>query len=143
MTCAAEHSRIAFGSYALYDNGELIEPVVLAPFALCVGWTWLLSRDGDRRLACALYAGGLSLGVGMSGVIAVALGPQTTRCDVREPRRRDPARRCFFVVPAALVAAGTLWLVRSGRLAITPLSAAFAMVIAALTVPSSVSILGS
>lgn len=135
MTYAAEHSRIAFGSYALYGNGALIVPVVLAPFALYVGWVWLLSRDGDRRLECALYAVGLSLGVGMSGVIALTLGPQTTAATFASLAAGILLGGAFFVVPAALVAAGTLWLVRSGRLAVTPLSAAFAMVIAALTVP--------
>jgi hypothetical protein len=39
----------------------------------------------------------------------------------------------LFVIPAGFFAAVTLWLVRSERLAITPLSAAFGIVIAALT----------
>jgi hypothetical protein len=39
----------------------------------------------------------------------------------------------LFVLPAALVAAATLWLIRSGRLGLTPLTAGFGIVIAALT----------
>jgi hypothetical protein len=39
----------------------------------------------------------------------------------------------LFVLPAALLAAATLWLVRSRHVAITPLTAAFGFLIAALT----------
>ena len=39
----------------------------------------------------------------------------------------------LFVIPAAVFAAATLWLVRSGHVAMTPLTAAFGIVIAALT----------
>lgn len=135
ITLAAENSRIAFGSYALYGNGALIVPVILAPFALYLGWVWLLAHGGDRRLECALYVLGLNLGLGMNGVIAAVLGPQPTAVTFASLAPGILLSGAFFVVPAALVATATLWLVRSGRLSITPLSAAFAMVIAALTVP--------
>lgn len=45
VTIAAENSRIAFGSYALYGNGALIVPAILAPLGLYPGWTWLLARE--------------------------------------------------------------------------------------------------
>jgi hypothetical protein len=34
LTVGLEHSRIAFGAYALYGNGALIVPGLLAPYAL-------------------------------------------------------------------------------------------------------------
>jgi hypothetical protein len=135
LTYAAEHSRIAFGGYALYGNGALIVPVILAPFALYLGWVWLLSQPGDRRLECALYTVGLHFGVGMNAVLPVFLGPQPSAATPADLLPGFLLSGAFFVLPAALVAAGTLWLVRSGRLSIAPLSAAFAMVIAGLTVP--------
>ena len=63
LAVGAEHSRIAFGSYALYGNGALIVPAILCPFALYPGWAWILGRAGDRRLEAALYTLGLYFGV--------------------------------------------------------------------------------
>lgn len=135
LAYAAEHSRIAFGSYALYGNGAIIVPVVLAPFALYPGWVWLLSRPGDRRLEAALYTLGLHFGIGMAGVLAALLGTSAPGLTLADLAPGILLSGTLFVIPAALVGAGTLWLVRSGRLPVTPLTTAFAIVIAALTVP--------
>lgn len=133
LAVAAEHSRIAFGSYALYGNGALIVPAILAPFALYPGWAWLLAHRGDRRLEAALYTLGLHLGVGMISVIDAALYPQSADVTILSAVPGLLLNGTLFVIPAALFAAATLWLIRSGRLSVTPLAAAFAIVIAALS----------
>jgi hypothetical protein len=133
LAVAAEHSRIAFGSYALYGNGALIVPAILAPFALYPGWAWLLAHEGDRRLEAALYTLGLHFGVGMISVLEVVLYPQSADLTLVNAVPGFLLSGALFVIPAALVAAGTLWLIRSRRIAVTPLTAAFAIVIAALT----------
>ncbi len=133
LAVAAENSRIAFGSYALYGNGALIVPAILAPFALYPGWVWLLAREGDRRLEAAVYAVGLHFGVGMWGVLEVLLFPQSTDVTVLSALPGFLLSGALFVLPAALLAAGTLWLVRSRHVAMTPLAAAFGFVIAAFT----------
>jgi hypothetical protein len=135
LTYAAEHSRIAFGNYALYGNGALIVLVILAPFALYPGWAWLLTQEGDRRLEAALYTLGLHFGVGMGGVVSALLNPQSASVTLTDQVPGILLTGTLLVIPAALVGAATLWLVRSRRLQITPLTAAFAIVIAALTVP--------
>ena len=133
LTVAAEHSRIAVGAYALSGNGALIVPAVLAPFALYPGWTWLLSAAGDRRLEAALYTLGLHFGVGMVAVLDALVFPSSSDVTLASALPGLLLSGSLFVVPAALIAAATLWLIRSGRLAVTPLAAAFAIVIAALT----------
>ena len=135
ITYAFEHSRIAFGNYALYGNGAIIVMVILAPFALYPGWAWLLAQKGDRRLEAALYTVGLHLGVGMGPIVNKVLNPEFTSTSLGDMVPGLLMTGTLLVIPAALVGAATLWLVRSGRLAITPLTAAFAIVIAALTVP--------
>jgi hypothetical protein len=133
LAVAAEHSRIAFGGYALYGNGALVVPAIFAPFALYPGWSWLLARDGDRRLEAALYTLGLHFGVGMAGVLDAVLFPQSIDVTLASAIPGLVLTGALFVIPAAFFAAVTLWLIRSGRLAINPLSAAFGVVIAALT----------
>jgi hypothetical protein len=135
ITYAFEHSRIAFGNYALYGNGAIIVLIILAPFALYPGWAWLLALKGDRRLEAALYTVGLHLGVGMGQIISAVLNPQAANVSFGDMVPGILLSGTLVVIPAALVGAATLWLVRSGRLAITPLTTAFAIVIAALTVP--------
>jgi hypothetical protein len=132
LAVAAEHSRIALGSYSLSGNGALIVPAILAPFALYPGWSWLLAREGDRRLEAALYTLGLHFGVGMTGVFDAVSFPQSADVTLASALPGLVLTGALFVIPAAFFAAVTLWLVRSGRLAITPLSAAFGIVIAAL-----------
>lgn len=135
LTFATEHSRIAIGNYALYGNGALIVPVILAPFALYPGWAWLLAQSGDRRLEAALYTVGLHFGVGMGGVVAALLGSPLAEVTLASLAPGILLSGTLFIIPAALVGAATLWLVRSERLAINPLAAGFAIVLAALTVP--------
>ena len=132
LTIAAEHSRIAVGSYALSGNGSIIVLVVLAPFALYPGWAWLLAHEGDRRLEAALYTLGLHFGVGMLSVLEVVLYAQSTDSTLLGAATGFLLTGSLFVVPAALLAAATGWLVRSGRVAITPLTAGFGIVIAGL-----------
>ena len=132
LTVTAEHSRIAFGSYSLSGNGAIIVLAVLAPFALYPGWTWLLARGGDRRLEAALYTVGLHFGIGMLSVLEVVLYPRSTGATLLGAAPGFLFTGTLFVIPAALLAAATLWLIRSGRLAITPLTAAFGIVIAGL-----------
>lgn len=133
LTVGAEHSQLAFGSYALSGNGALIVPAILSPFALYPGWTWLLGQDGDRRLEAALYALGLHFGVGMISVLDAVLFPQSADVTILDALPGFLLSGSLFVIPAALVTAATLWLVRSGRVDVTPLTTAFAIVIAALT----------
>jgi hypothetical protein len=133
LAIAAEHSQIAFGSYALSGNGALIVPSILAPFALYPGWTWLLGQHGDRRLEAALYALGLHLGVGMISVLDAVLFPQSAGVTILDALPGFLLNGSLFVIPAALVTAATLWLIRSGRVDVTPLTTAFAIVISALT----------
>ena len=135
ITYAFEHSRIAFGNYALYGNGAIIVLIILAPFALYPGWAWLLSTHRDRRLEAALYTVGLHLGIGMGPLVNAVLNPEVTSVSLTDMVPGILMSGTLSVIPAALVGAATLWLVRSGRLGITPLTTAFAIVIAALTVP--------
>ncbi len=133
VAVAAENSRIAFGTYALYGNGAIIVPAILAPFALYPGWAWLLAHEGDRRLEAALYVLGLHFGVGMLSVLEAVLYPQSVDVTLLSAAPGLLLTGALFVIPAALFGAATLWLIRSGRLAITPLTAAFGIVMAALT----------
>jgi len=133
LAFAAENSRIAFGSYALYGNGALVVPAILAPFALYPGWVWLLAREGDHRLDAALYVVGLHIGVGMWAVLEVVFSTQSGSVSLLSAAPGFLLSGALFVLPAALLAAATLWLVRSRHVAITPLTAAFGFLIAALT----------
>jgi hypothetical protein len=133
LTVGAENSRIAFGDYALYGNGALVVPAILAPFALYPGWAWLLAQEGDRRLEAALYTLGLHFGVGMVSVIEAVLFPQSVDVTLLSAVPGFVLTGVLFVIPAALFGAATLWLVRSGHVPITPLTAAFGIVIATLT----------
>jgi hypothetical protein len=130
---AAERSGIEVGSYALSGNGALIVPFILVPFALYPGWTWLLAHGENRRLEAALYTLGLHFGVGMGGVLSALVNPQSSGVTAASLAPGILLSGAFFVLPAALVAATTLWLIRSGRLGVTPLTAGFGIVIAALT----------
>ncbi len=133
LAFAAENSRIAFGSYALYGNGALIVPAILAPFALYPGWAWLLAHECDRRLEAALYTLGLHFGVGMWAVLEAVLNPQSADVTLLSAAPGFLLSGALFVLPAALLGAATLWLVRSRRVTITPSTAAFGIVIAAFT----------
>ena len=133
LTIGAENSRIAFGGYALSGNGALIVPAILSPYALYPGWAWSLAHEGDRRLEAALYTLGLYFGVGSISVLEAAFFPQSADVTLLSALPGFLVTGALFVIPAALFGAATLWLVRSGHVAITPLTAAFGIVIAALT----------
>ena len=133
LTIGAENSRIAFGGYALSGNGALIVPAILSPYALYPGWAWSLAHEDDRRLEAALYTVGLYFGVGSISVLEAAFFPQSADVTLLSALPGFLVTGALFVIPAALFGAGTLWLVRSGHVAVTPLTAAFAIIIAALT----------
>lgn len=135
LTFVISNSRIAFGNLALSGNGALIVPFILAPFALYPGWVWLLSRAGDRRLEAALFVTGLALGVGTPGAISAVQYAQSENVPLLSLGPGVLLGGALPVAPAALICAATLWLVRSGKVDVTPLTAAFGIVIAALTVP--------
>jgi hypothetical protein len=133
LTIGAENSRIAFGGYALSGNGALIVPAILSPYALYPGWAWSLAHEGDRRLEAALYTLGLYFGVGSISLLEAAFFPQSADITLLSAIPGFLVTGALFVVPAALFGAGTLWLVRSGHVTVTPLTAAFGIIIAALT----------
>lgn len=69
----------------------------------------------------------------MLSVLEAVLYPQSADVTLLRAAPGFILTGALFVIPAALFAAATLWLIRSGRVAITPLTAAFGIVIAALT----------
>jgi hypothetical protein len=109
LTVLVEHSRIAFGSYALYGNGALIVPGLLAPFALYPGWTWALRRGG-HALELAVYVVGLHFGVGLVSILEVLFYPQGAGATVIDALPGFVLTGAIFVLPAALLAAAALWI---------------------------------
>lgn len=130
VTALLEHSRVAFGGYALYGNGALILPALLSPWAMYWGWTWVLSRGG-RALEMALFVVGLHFGIGLWGVIDVVAWPQETGLTVADALPSLLLTGTLFVIPAALLAALSYRLFTS-RLAITPVTLLAAGFIAAV-----------
>ena len=118
-----EHSQIAFNSYALFGNGALIVPALLAPFAIYPGWVWAL-RHGGRALELALFVVGLHFGVGMLSVLEVVLSPADTNLGLADALPGFLFSGSVFVLPAGLVAGAALWI--GGR--VRGLSAAIAVV---------------
>ena len=114
LTVLLEHSRIAFGAYALYGNGSLIVPALGAPFALYLGWTWVLRRGG-RALELALYVVGLHFGVGLVSVLEVLFFPQDTALTLLDAAPGFLLSGAIFVLPGALLAALMLWVTRRAR----------------------------
>ena len=111
VTRVIETSRLEVGPYALYGNGALAVPVILAPLLLFAGWSWLVRRTGWGSGAIAVYALGIVLGSGMgygaaAGSIGAA-GPATLGIGL-------------FVVPTALLAAITVTLLRRQAPTSTP-----------------------
>ena len=74
LTVLLEHSRIAVGALALFGNGALIVPSLLAPYAIFAGWTAVLRRGG-RALELAMFALGLHFGVGTTSALEVLFYP--------------------------------------------------------------------
>src|ERR671936_2990428 len=81
VTVLAEHSRIGFGSYALYGNGAIILPALLAPWAVYWGWTWILARGG-AGLEMALFIVGLNFGVRLWAIVDAAFFPQQANVNI-------------------------------------------------------------
>lgn len=110
LTRIVETSRIAFGPYALYGNGALAVPVILAPIAIFVGWAWLMRRAGRLSLASAVYALGVVFGCGM-GYAAAQQDISALGATVGIG---------LFVVPTAVLAAVTTALLLARRPTSTP-----------------------
>jgi hypothetical protein len=111
LTVLLEHSRVAFGAYALYGNGSLIVPGLLAPFALYPGWTWVLRRGG-HALELAVYVAGLHFGVGLVSPFDVIFFPQDADLTLLDALPGFLLTGAIFVLPAALLAAPALWIAR-------------------------------
>jgi hypothetical protein len=131
LTVLVEHSRIAFGAYALYGNGALIVPSLLAPYALYPGWTWILRRGG-HALELGLYVLGLHLGVGLVPVLEVLFFPTPAGFTLADAIPGLLLSGAIFVDPSALLAGIALWWIR--RLTGVALSSALgiAFVVSAL-----------
>ncbi len=104
LTVFLEHSRIAFGAYALYGNGSLIVPSLVAPFALYPGWTWALRRGG-RALELSINVAGLHFGVGLISAFDVIFFPQDPDLTLLDALPGFLLSGAIFVLPAALLAA--------------------------------------
>lgn len=132
LAVLAEHSRIAYGAYALYGNGAIIVPALLAPWALYWGWTWVLGRAG-RALEMALFVVGLHFGVGMTVVLDALFFPQQTGITIADALPGLALTGTIWVIPSALLAALAYWLF-SGRLGLTSWNVFAAAFIAAVLV---------
>lgn len=104
-----EHSRIAFNSYALFGNGALIVPALLAPFAIYPGWVWALRRGG-HALELAIFAAGLHFGVGVISILEVVFFPADTTYGLTDALPGFLFSGSVFVLPGALLAAFALWI---------------------------------
>jgi hypothetical protein len=109
VTVLVEHSRLAINSYALYGNGALIVPAILAPFALYPGWTWIRSRGG-RALEMALFVAGLHFGVGLTSVLEVLFFPSAADLTIADALPGFLLSGAIFVLPASLLAALAYWI---------------------------------
>lgn len=109
LTVLVEHSRIAFNSYALFGNGALIVPALLAPFALYPGWVGA-TRRGGRALELGLFVAGLHFGVGMISILEVVFFPADTTYGISDALPGFLFSGSLFVLPAALLAAAALWI---------------------------------
>ena len=109
-----EHSQIAFNSYALFGNGALIVPALLAPFAIYPGWVWALRR-GQRALELGLFVAGLHFGVGMISILEVVIFPADTTYGLTDALPGFLFSGSVFVLPTltmgavAGTAAGNSW----------------------------------
>jgi hypothetical protein len=131
LTVVLEHGRVAFGAYALYGNGALIVPSLLAPFALYPGWTWVLRRRGSA-LELALFVAGLHLGVGVIPALEILFYAQQPDLTLLDALPGFLLTGAIFVLPAALLAAIALWGMRRASGASLGVVAVAAVLAAAL-----------
>jgi hypothetical protein len=104
----AEHSRIAVNSYALFGNGALIVPALLAPYALYPGWSWLLRRGG-RAVELAFFVFGLHFGIGTISFLEAIFHPTDSAISLSDALPGFIFSGSAFVLPAALLAGVALW----------------------------------
>jgi hypothetical protein len=109
LTVLVEHSSIALNSYALFGNGALIVPALLAPFALYPGWVMARRRRG-AALELALFVVGLHFGIGMISILEVVFYPADTTYGITDALPGFLFSGSVFVLPAALLAAAALWI---------------------------------
>lgn len=128
----AEHSRIGFGSYALYGNGAIIIPGILAPWAVYWAWTEI-RRRGGRALELALFVLGLHFGVGVAPVLDAAFYPQLVGATLADALPALLLTGSIFVIPSALLAGLTLRLFTT-RVALTSMNVFVAALLAAVLV---------
>lgn len=128
-----EHSRIGIGDYALYGNGALIVPAVLAPWAIYWGWSGILA-GGGRALEMAIFALGLHFGVGVIAVLDTLFFPQQADVTVFDALPGLALTGTIFVIPGALLAGLTYWLF-TRRLRLTSWTGFGAAFVAALLIP--------
>lgn len=116
---SVETSRIAFGPYALYGNGALAIPAVLGPVAIFAGWAWLMRALPAATLPMALYVIGLDLGGGLGYALLAGQGffPPMIVMGFG-----------IFLVPTAVIAALTIWVLRRTSLAASTRALAIAFV---------------
>ncbi len=108
VTVLAEHSRLALAQYALYGNGAIIVPALLAPWAVYWGWTGLLARR-DRALEMALFVVGLHFGIGVMTVLDALFFSQQVGLTIADALPGFALSGTIFVIPGALLAALTYW----------------------------------
>ena len=127
VSALLEHSRVEFGSYALYGNGALIVPAVLVPWAIYWGWVAILARGG-HALEFALFVVGLHFGVGVLAIVDTIFFPQQPGLTILDALPGFLLLGTITVIPTALLAGLTYWLFATGRLvlnAVTLFAAAF------------------
>ncbi len=133
LAFVAEHSRIGVGDYALYGNGALIVPAVLAPWALYWGWTEIHARGG-RALEMAIFVIGLHFGVGVIAVLDTLFFPQQPDVTVLDALPGLALTGTIFVIPGALLA-GLTYRLFTTRLRLTSWTGFGAAFLAALLIP--------
>jgi len=112
LTVLVEHSRIAFGPFALYGNGAFAVPAVAVPLALYLGWTSVAGRRAGRPwvVALALYTLGLHLGIGVWSPLEVLLYPQDSGARLGDAIPGLLLQGVIWVAPPALLAALVWWI---------------------------------
>lgn len=114
LTVVAEHYGPAFGGYALFGNGALVVPALLAPFAIFLGWTSALRRDGSA-LELAVFVVGLHFGIGVIAILDAVLYPSSSEVTIADAGPGFLFTGALFVLPAALLAGAAYAIARRLR----------------------------